>query len=93
MRVGVLRVHFMIHDSRSLKEKRMVMRSVKDRLVSRFNVSVAEVGENDKWQSAEIGVATVGNDGRFVGSVIEKVKQFLYLDPRISVLESDVEIL
>ena len=93
MRVGVLRIHFMILDSRSLKEKRMVMRSVKDRLVSRFNVSVAEVGENDKWQSAELGIATVGNDGRFVSSVIDKVKQFLYLDPRISVIESDAEIL
>ena len=89
MRVGVLRIYFRIHDSRSLKEKRMVMRSLKDRLASRFNISVAEVGSNDKWQAGELGIATVGNDGRFVSSVVEKVKQFLFLDPRISVMESD----
>ena len=93
MRVGVLRVTFTIHDSGSLKEKRMVMRSVKDRLVARFNISVAEVGSNDLWQTGEIGIATVGNDGRFVQSVVDNVRQFLYGDPRISVLEAEAEIL
>ena len=93
MRVGVLRVYFMIGDSRSLKDKRMVMRSLKGRLASRFNVSVAEIGSNDKWQAGELGIATVGNDGRFVGSVMESVKKFLYMDPRISIMESDVEII
>jgi hypothetical protein len=83
----------MIGDSHSLKEKRMVMRSLKDRLASRFNISVAEIGSNDKWQAGELGVATVGNDGRFVNSVVEKVRQFLYNDPRISIVESDIEII
>ena len=92
MRVGVLRVRFSIADSRSLKEKRMVMRSVKDRLVSRFNVSVAEVDDNDQWQVGVIGIATVGNDGRFVQSVVDNVKQFLYLDPRIGVMEVETEM-
>jgi uncharacterized protein YlxP (DUF503 family) len=92
MRVGVLRVAFSIHDSRNLKEKRMVMRSVLDRLAARFNVSVAEVGSNDKWQVGEIGIATVGNEGKFVQSVLENIRQFLYNDPRISVLETDGEI-
>ena len=93
MRIGVLRVYFRIGDSHSLKEKRMVMRSLKDRLLSKFNVSVAEIGSNDKWQAGELGVATVGNDGRFVNSVVEKVRQFLYNDPRISIVESDIEII
>ncbi len=93
MRVAILRVRFMIGDSGSLKEKRMVMRSLKDRLAARFNISVAEVGENDKWQSGELGIATVGNDGRFVNSVLDSIKKFLFLDPRISVIESDIEIL
>lgn len=93
MRIGVLRIYFMIQDSRSLKEKRMVLRSIKDRLASKFNISVAEIGSNDKWQAGELGIATVGNDGRFVGSVVEEVRQFLLRDPRISVVESEVEIL
>jgi uncharacterized protein YlxP (DUF503 family) len=93
MRVAILRVRFMIGDSQSLKEKRMVMRSLKDRLSSRFNLSIAEIGANDKWQIGELGMATVGNDGRFVSSVLEKVKSFLYLDPRISVMEAEIEVL
>lgn len=93
MRIGVLRVYFMISGSHSLKEKRMVMRSLKDRLSSRFNISVAEIGSNDKWQAGELGIAAVGNDGRFVNSVVEKVKQFLLLDHRISIVESEIEIL
>jgi len=83
----------MISGSHSLKEKRMVMRSLKDRLSSRFNISVAEIGSNDKWQAGELGIAAVGNDGRFVNSVVEKVKQFLLLDHRISILDSEIEIL
>ncbi len=93
MRIGVLRVYFMIQDSHSLKEKRMVMRSLKDRLASRFNISVAEIGSNDKWQAGELGIAAAGNEGRFVASVVEKVKQFLYCDPRISIVEADIEII
>ena len=93
MRIGALRVYFMIGDSRSLKEKRMVMRSLKDRLLSRFNVSVAEIGSNEKWQAGELGIVTVGNDGRFVSSVVEKVKQFLIMDPRISIMDSEIDVL
>lgn len=93
MRIGVLRVYFMIQGCQSLKEKRMVMRSLKDRLVSKFNISVAEIGSNDKWQAGELGIATVGNEGRFVNSVVDQVRQFLRLDPRISIIESDIEII
>ena len=93
MRIGALRVYFMIGDSHSLKEKRMVMRSLKDRLLSRFNVSVAEIGSNEKWQAGELGIVTVGNDGRFVSSVVEKVKQFLVMDPRISIMDAEIEVL
>lgn len=93
MRIGVLRVYFMIQGCQSLKEKRMVMRSLKDRLASRFNISVAEIGSNDKWQAGELGVATVGNDGRFVNSVVDKVRGFMAMDPRISIMESDIEII
>ena len=93
MRVGVLRVYFRISTASSLKEKRMVVRSIKDRLFSRFNVSVAEIGSNDQWQLGELGIATVGTDTRFVNSVIENVKNFLFQDPRISVIEAAVDII
>ncbi len=93
MRIGALRVSFMIFDSGSLKQKRKVMRSVKDRLKNNFNVSVAEIGSNDKWQIGELGLATVGNETRFVNSVLTKVEDFLETFPSIRVIEADLEIL
>ncbi len=93
MRIGALHVSFMIFDANSLKQKRRVMRSVKDRLMNTFNVSVAEVGSNDKWQIGELGLATVGNETRFVNSVMSKVEDFLETFPSIRVIEVDLEIL
>lgn len=93
MRVGVLRICFRIPGASSLKEKRMVVRSLKDRLVSRFNVSVAEIGSNDKWQIGEIGVALIGTDSRFVDSSIQKVRNFVLQDPRISLIEDAVDFI
>jgi hypothetical protein len=93
MRVGVLRVYFMILDAQSLKQKRMVLRSLKDRLSNTFNVSVAEIGENDKWQLGELGIATVANDSRFVSSVLEEVKNFIQRSPSVRIIESDIEVI
>ncbi len=72
MVVGVLRLTLYIHGASSLKDKRQVLRKVTDRLRSRFNVSVAEVGENDVWQTAVVGIAAVANDRSFVNEVLDK---------------------
>ena len=93
MKVGVLRVYFMILDAQSLKEKRVVLRSLKDRLLNKFNVSVAEIGCNDKWQLGELGIATVANDGKFVHSVLEEVKNFIQMNQAVRIIESDIEVL
>jgi uncharacterized protein len=93
MRVGVLRVYFMVLDAQSLKQKRMVLRSLKDRLLGTFNVSVAEVGSNDKWQVGELGIATVANESKFVNSVLEEVKNFIQRNPAVRIIESDIEVL
>ena len=77
----------------SLKEKRMVLRSLKDRLLGKFNISVAEIGMNDKWQAGEIGIATVGNEGRYVQSVLEDVRRFIQSNPAVRIIESDLEII
>ena len=72
MVVGVLRLTLYIHGAASLKDKRQVLRKVTDRLRSRFNVSVAEVGDNDVWQRAVVGIAAVANDRSFVNEVLDK---------------------
>jgi uncharacterized protein YlxP (DUF503 family) len=72
MVVGVLRLTLYIHGAASLKDKRQVLRKVVDRLRSRFNVSVAEVGDNDLWQRAVVGIVAVSNDRSFVNEVLDK---------------------
>jgi hypothetical protein len=62
MVVGVLQVELTIPSADSLKAKRMVLRSLKDRIRRNFNVSVVEVDENDHWQSAVLAVVVVSND-------------------------------
>ena len=77
MVVGVCHISLIIHESHSLKQKRQVLKSVMEKVKNRFNVSVAEVGSNDAWQRAEIGLCVVGNDRAFVNSSLDKVMNFV----------------
>ena len=72
MVVGVGRVVYRIHDCRSLKGKRKIVKSIIARLRNQFNASVAEVGANDVHQRAEIGFSMVGNDRSVVNSKVDK---------------------
>jgi len=66
MHVGLLEIDLHIPYAQSLKDKRMAVRSVKDRLRKRFNVSVAEVNHQDLWQRAQIGVVSIGPDPTYL---------------------------
>lgn len=72
MVVGVISWEIQVFDARSLKEKRRVVKSLKDRLQARFNLSVAETGYQDTWQRAELTAAVVATDRRFAESVLDK---------------------
>jgi len=82
----------MILGARSLKEKRKVLKSLKDRL-SRMNVSVAEVDDNDKWQAATLGITLVSNDAGFVNSVLDKIIQGIEDNGEVEMLSSRIEII
>lgn len=77
MIVGVLTFEIFIPTSESLKEKRFVLKSLKDKLKNKFNASVAEIGFQDKWQRAEIGVAVIGNEHGFVQQSLQQIFQFI----------------
>ncbi|HTS19278.1 MAG TPA: DUF503 domain-containing protein [Verrucomicrobiae bacterium] len=77
MVVGILQVELTIPGADSLKAKRMVLRSLKDRIRREFNVSIAEVEDNDQWQSGVLAVAVVSNDRRFANQVLSKVEDFI----------------
>jgi uncharacterized protein YlxP (DUF503 family) len=75
--VGIARLTLFLADSHSLKQKRMVLRRVKDLVRGKFNVSVAEVGEQDKWQLAVIGLTVVGGERRHTEAEMDEVLRFL----------------
>ena len=75
----------------SLKDKRRVVKSLKDRLRSRFNVSVAETAHQDVWGRAQLSIALVASDGRFAESVLSKVDRLLEGEPRVVILSSKRE--
>jgi uncharacterized protein YlxP (DUF503 family) len=91
--VGAAAVELHIHGSRSLKEKRGVVRSISQRVRNRFNVSVAEVGGQDRWQTAVLGVAAAGSDARLVRRVLERTVRFIEDLHLAEVTHSDVEVL
>jgi uncharacterized protein YlxP (DUF503 family) len=75
MPVGLLTLEIHIPDARSLKDRRQVVRSLKDRLRARFNVAVAELDEQPTWQRAQIGIVTVSNDGAHIEQSLRAVLQ------------------
>jgi len=73
MVVGIGMINFRLHGTRSLKEKRKIVKSIISRLKNSFNASVVEVGSNDIYQRAVIGFALAGNDRLVINSKIDKM--------------------
>jgi uncharacterized protein YlxP (DUF503 family) len=93
MVIGVVTARISIPDARTLKDKRAVIRSVKDRILGRMNVSVAEVGFQDKWQVSELAFVTVAADSTVVQSRISDVSAFLRSNPRYVLLDLHTEMM
>jgi uncharacterized protein YlxP (DUF503 family) len=73
----VLQIELMFPAAHSLKEKRMVLRSLKDRVHRQFNVSIAEVDDHDMWQSGVLAVAVVSTDKSHANQVLSKVVEHI----------------
>ena len=73
MVIGCCSVKFYLHGNNSLKGKRRVVRAIKDRLKNDFNVSVAEVGDQDVWKSINLGISVVGADQPYIDGLLSKV--------------------
>ncbi len=93
MVVGICHMGLLIHDSRSLKAKRQVLKKVVEKVKNRFNVSVAEVGSQDLWQRAELGFAAVGNDRAVINSVLDKVINFVEELHIVEITDHDIEVI
>jgi uncharacterized protein YlxP (DUF503 family) len=92
--VGICKVKLRLPDNLSLKGKRQVVKSVTARLRNKFNVSVAEVEDNDLWQLATVGICFVSNDKRFTNEVLSKAVEFIVNSQGdYEMLDYEIEIL
>jgi len=89
MVIGVCSWELSLPECRSLKEKRMVVKSLKERLQARFRVSVGETRHQDVWTRAELTAAVVATDSRQADSVIDKMDLFLERDGRALITRTE----
>jgi len=93
MVIGVCHLDLLIRGNNSLKEKRRILKRIIERVKNKFNVSVAEVGNHDLWQSSQIGFCMVGNDKRFINSSLDKVIRFIEEINSTEIIKSEIEVL
>ena len=93
MVVGIGIITLRLHDCRSLKGKRKIVKSVVSRLRNNFNASVAEVGANDMHQQAKIGLCLVGNDKTLINSKLDKVFNWVDTLGLAEIIDTEMEII
>lgn len=93
MVVGVLQVEISIPDAMSLKDKRRVVLSLKDRIAHAHNVSIAEVDALDEHRRAILGIAMVSNDRRYVEGGLSKLVDFIRIVPQVNLMDYQIDLL
>lgn len=91
MVLGVLRVRLAIFEALSLKDKRRVVKSLKDRLAARHNISIAEIDDLDQRHAATLGLALIANDAGFVESALSRIVDEIRAFRRASLLDYEIE--
>ncbi len=93
MTIGVLQMELSIGDAMSLKDKRRVVKSLKDRIAHGHNVSIAEVGALDAHRRSILGIAMVSNDSRYVEGALSKLVDFVKTVPSVDLVDFQIELL
>jgi len=93
MIVGLLTLDLHIPEANSLKTKRMVIKSLIDRVKNKFNVSIAEVDAQNLWQRSVIGISMVANETLIINKVFEKIRTLVYETHSVELIDSTVEML
>jgi len=93
MIVGICHLDVIIPENHSLKGKRKVIKRIIGRVRSRFNISIAEVGDNELWQRSQLGMSLIGNDRQFVNSYLDSIVNFIEAMNIVNIAYSELEIL
>lgn len=93
MIVGVLQIEIEVPEAQSLKDKRRVVKSLKDRIANGHNVSIAEVGALDEHQRSILGIAMVANDKAYVEGGLSKLVDLVRMVPQANLLDYQIDLL
>ena len=93
MTVGVLQLELSIGDAMSLKDKRRIIKSLKDRIAFSHNVSIAEVGALDEHRRSIIGMAMVSNDSKYVEGALSKLVDFVRRVPQVDLIDYQIDLM
>ena len=94
MNAGICRIKLHLSESQSLKDKRRIVKSIISRLRSQYNISIAEVDDQDLWQLVTLGIACVSNQNHHVDDTLSKVMSFIAKNyPELEIVDKDIEIL
>ncbi|MBF0385053.1 MAG: DUF503 domain-containing protein [Candidatus Omnitrophica bacterium] len=89
--IGVLYIRVFIPQSQSLKDKRMVLKSLKDKIRNEFNASVAELDKEDKWQTATLGACMIGPDKKYIDNALRNILSLAERHYPLEICETVVE--
>ena len=92
MIVAAARITLIIPENDSLKGKRKVVRSLIEKVRHKFDAAVAEVGDNDLWRKAQVGMALVGNDAQLLNTRLSQIMKFIENQYLVEIIDSQVEL-
>ena len=93
MTIGVLQLEIAIHDEMILKDKRRVVKSIKDRIAHGHNVSIAEVGALDEHRRSILGMAMVSNDSKYIQGALSKLVDFVRAVPQVDLIDYQIDLM
>lgn len=92
MILGLLQLDILIPESNNLKEKRSTIKSLKETIRKRFNVSIAETGKLDKWSRSEISITKVSNEAKFIRQEFQKIQKDIENRYPVEIIDKQEEV-
>jgi uncharacterized protein YlxP (DUF503 family) len=93
MTIGILKLTLFIQESNSLKEKRMVLHSIKARLRNNFNVAVSQIDDEDKWQKTTLAVVGIEKNRNNMNSVLSNIVNFIEQVNSVDLIDYEMELI
>ncbi len=94
MNTGIGKIQLHLPESQSLKDKRRIVKSIISRLRNQYNISIAEVDDNDLWQLATLGISCVSNNSQHVDETITNVIRYInHKYPELEIVNQEIEII